>query len=398
MVSHPQNPGANSAAQFLPDYGGGSILNAVASIAQAFGVDTGHTPARLLPPGWLRRSHLILLVVDGLGYSHLEQATGADTLRSLRRGQLTSVFPSTTATAITTYLTGLSPAEHALTGWHVYLREIGLVGAVLPFRVRGRESPLRARGLAPEKLYDHASLASRLPATSFAVSPESILRSEYNVAHTRGAARTGYTSQGQMFQALHDCLAAPGERKFIYAYYPVLDSVAHEQGIGSAKAAEVLRTLDRSLAAFLDKARGSDATLVICADHGFIDIPAQGNLELQHLPHLQAMLRAPLCGERRVPFCYVKPGLEEAFLRQAQSDLEGRATVRPSTSLLEEGWFGPGTAHPELRFRVGDFILVMHPGYTFKDWTPGEKRHRLVGVHGGVSADEMLVPLLSAEL
>jgi hypothetical protein len=31
---------------------------------------------------------------------------------------------------------------------------------------------------------------------------------------------------------------------------------------------------------------------------------------------------------------------------------------------------------------------------TIKDWMPGEQRYTLVGVHGGVSEQEMLVPLV----
>jgi hypothetical protein len=134
----------------LPDYGGGSIANLVASIGAAFGApQTGLAPLALLAPERLRKkSKVLLLVVDGLGLRYLRDAHPGSTLRQYLRGGLTSVFPSTTATAITTFMTGLAPAQHGLTGWHMYLEEIDAVGAVLAARnitLAFREARLRAR-------------------------------------------------------------------------------------------------------------------------------------------------------------------------------------------------------------------------------------------------------------
>ena len=62
-----------------------------------------------------------------------------------RSPTLTSTSPTcttATATAITTFMTGLAPQQHGLTGWHVYLKELGCVTAVLPTIVR--PSPVEA--------------------------------------------------------------------------------------------------------------------------------------------------------------------------------------------------------------------------------------------------------------
>ena len=67
-----------------------------------------------------------------------------------------------------------------------------------------------------------------------------------------------------------------------------------------------------------------------------------------------------------------------------------------SETLIEQGWFGPGEPHPKLKERVGDFTLVMKDNWTVKDWLPGEQRYKQVGVHGGVTEAEMIVPLMVA--
>jgi hypothetical protein len=38
--------------------------------------------------------------------------------------------------------------------------------------------------------------------------------------------------------------------------------------------------------------------------------------------------------------------------------------------------------------------LVMRGRATVKDWTPGEPRHLHIGNHGGLSEDEMMIPLI----
>jgi hypothetical protein len=50
-----------------------------------------------------------------------------------------------------------------------------------------------------------------------------------------------------------------------------------------------------------------------------------------------------------------------------------------------------------LQSRIGDYVLLMRAGATIKDWMPGERRHTLIGVHGGATAEEMLVPLVVIE-
>jgi hypothetical protein len=383
------------AASLLPDYDGGSIANLMASIAGAFGAAPGGLPAlRLLPVADLRRkSSILLLVVDGLGLRYLRDAHPGSTLRQYLRGGMTSVFPSTTATAITTFMTGLAPAQHALTGWHIYLDEIDTVGAILPFRSRPSAELLSARGLTPAAVFDHAALADCLPVRCTVISPERIVHSEFNAAHAGRAQRIGYGSLAQFFQAIELSLRERHTRKFVYAYYPELDSTAHDHGIASRHCAEVFRRFDEGFARLLSAVVGYDVTILVCADHGFIDADASQRVELDDHPFLEAALARPLCGEQRLAYAYVEPDKREAFERYLRNELADSITAIDSRNAIEAGWFGPGTPHPKLASRVGDYVLVPHGRGTIKDWMPGEQRYTLVGVHGGVTEDEMLVPL-----
>ena len=381
----------------LPDYAGGSIVNLMATIAEALGARGAFGPTLRTADlkGLLsNRSRVVLIVVDGLGYYHLTRRHARSSLHRHLRGSLTSVFPSTTATAVTTYLTGLAPAQHGLTGWHMYFPEIATVGAVLPLRTRGTDRPLAVLGLDPNLLFDHRPVFDLLPVRSFVVSPERIVNSEFNRIHSGTAQRRGYGSLEQFFDSILNCLRVTGERSYTYAYYADFDSIAHEHGAASRQANLLLQRFDSAFSAFLPLAAGLDATIVVTADHGFIDSPPDRSIQLDEHPFLAATLRLPLCGERRAAYCYVRPEKAHEFEAYVRGELSDQAWAYRSADLVEQGWFGPGEPHPKLKERVGDYTLVMKANWTIKDWLPGEQRYRQLGVHGGVSEDEMMVPLV----
>jgi predicted AlkP superfamily pyrophosphatase or phosphodiesterase len=382
----------------LPDYAGGSIANLMRTLADACGA-----PAPVQAPlaghfgldasELSRTRNIVLLIVDGLGAGMLE-AHGRGELRRNAGKRLTSVFPSTTAAAIPTFMTGLAPAQHALTGWHMWLDELQAVTAILPLTPRSGPPFAEAAAQLPGKLFDHRPIYSQLHRAAWVLSPRDIALSPFNVFHTRGADTLAYGDLDELMSTLGGLVRIPG-RKFIYAYWPTLDSVSHRCGTNSREARDTLARFCTALDALLGEIAGSDTRLLVSADHGFIDSPESRIIELEDHPHLAAMLARPLCGEQRVAWCYLKPDIApENFLHNVHNRIGERAEVVSCERLVAEGWFGPGEPHPRLRSRIGDFALLMRDNWTIKDWLPGEKRYRLLGQHGGISADEMLVPLV----
>ena len=58
---------------------------------------------------------------------------------------------------------------------------------------------------------------------------------------------------------------------------------------------------------------------------------------------------------------------------------------------IASGLFGPGEAHPRLRQNVGDYFSVSTADACL-NWRRDD--HPLTSVHAGLTADEMLVPLI----
>jgi hypothetical protein len=299
------------------------------------------------------------------------------------------VFPSTTATAITTSYTGASPLEHGMTGWFTYFGEAGCVGAPLPYRRRGEGREIPVPGA---RLFSEASIFDGVKARSIVVTERSIIDSTYNVHHCGRAERVAYDRLDELMAGIASAARSGPGRKFVYSYWPLFDKLSHEHGVASDEVRRHFAEFDRAFADLLEALSGSNTLVALTADHGFMDSPPERSLILP--PELAALLRFPLCGERRVAFCHAHSAAD--FMARARAWLGERAEVRPSRELRDEGWFGAGTAHPRFAERIGDVAILMKDDYTLKDWVPGEPRHLHIGNHGGPTRDEMLIPLVVA--
>ena len=378
----------------LPDYRGGGLVNLMSSIATALGGTSPYPPLTALPPHALSGArHLVLLVIDGLGHDYLLHRDGA--LCRHLRGRLTSVFPSTTASAIPTFLTGLAPQQHGLTGWNMYFREIGAIVAPLPFRVRTGRHALREAGVTPASLFGLTPLFDCLPLPCHVVSPRNIIHSDFNVAFSGRAQRHGYETLDELFALIAGLLRSDAP-SYVHAYWPQIDSLAHEHGIGSEPVAAAFAALDAAFEGLLDVVARSGSRVIVTADHGFIDSPPEQTIDLDDHPALRDTLLLPLCGEPRMAYAYVRAGRERQFEDYVRERLADRVQLFRSEDVLQRGWLGPGAAHPGLRDRLGDYVLIPRGQAILRDWLKGEERYTHVGVHGGLSEAEMRVPLVIA--
>jgi len=382
-----------------PDYQGRGIFNLMVSLRNA--CDGGDERCQdleceLIDTAQLRDArHIMLLVIDGMGSVQLKAHCPHGALANACRGELTSVFPSTTASAITTYMSGDPPARHGLTGWHMWFRELGVVGAPLPFHERGSHNDLQQWGLGAPALFGTRSLLAQIRRRSFVIHPESLCGSAYTKAHSGPATVVGYKKLTDMLEQLAR-ISRTSNRSYSYAYWPQLDALSHKYGSQSSRCAHHLQNLDQAIAGLAAQLRGTGTVLLVCADHGFIDTRPQTRIGLHDHPQLQQMLLLPLCGEPRTVFCYVRNGADDEFNSYLAQELPHACEVHRSTDLLDQGYLGPGPEHSALRSRLGSHTLLMKDNYCLYDRVANENQpFTLIGVHGGMSAAELQVPLIS---
>ncbi|CBL46453.1 Conserved hypothetical protein [gamma proteobacterium HdN1] len=336
---------------------------------------------------------VVLWVVDGLGFHYLNGVGAKSELAKYCKQRLTSVFPSTTASAITTLMTGTSPAQHGLNGW--FIRDVarGGVLAPLPLYLRGGDGQIDVH--EPSPLFREPSMFFQAQRPVVTVSPREIAFSTYSQHHAEGAYVRPYKGLAALEQEIVEAVRGFDRRGgLVHAYYPRFDGIRHKYGAHSAQAEECFWKIDATFARLCERLKPLGASVLVTADHGFIDSSPEKTITIGLNDPVKEMLDAPLFGERRLAFCAVRHGAEADFESWAAEILAQRAVCVRGAECIASGVFGPGKPHPLLAERVGSHVLLMEPGWTIVDHVEGEVSFDLIGVHGGLTANEMYVPLV----
>ena len=379
-----------------PDYRGGSIVNLMSSLGQGLGAESNVYPTSgMLPVHDVAEARsVVLLVLDGLGYHYLQQHRSA--FDNYLTGSATSVFPTSTAPAVTTFMTGLAPQQHGVTGWFMYFKELATMGMILPFSERSSGASLARTGNGIADLVGAAPFTAGLPSGNHIVIGENLVDSDYTVTLTKGAKRAGYDCLDELTDQVVSLVEDKSSSRYIYAYWPVFDSLSHRFGVNSKQVEAHFYELAAAFDNLIDRLAGTDTLLVVTADHGFIDTSPDYTVLVQDHPELAECLTMPLCGEPRLLYAYVRANRTAQFERYVDRYLSDCCDLYRSEDLIRQGWFGLGEAHPQLIDRVGDYVLMPKPHWIFLDRLPGEKYLQTIGVHGGTTSEEMDVPLIIA--
>ncbi len=370
---HPNQP---DDGPVLPDYAGANVR--------------GIVPALLGPASWndslpewmpapvAGAGQAVLLILDGLGWDQLqERREHAPTLAAMAGGPITTVAPTTTATALSSISTGLTPGEHGLIGYRVLLG--GEVVNLLRWAAGGED---RRRAQPPSDIQRFpAFLGQTVPV----VSPSELGHSAFSAAHLRGGVPIGYRATSSLVVEVRHQLEA-GER-FVYAYYGGIDKIAHERGFGEFYDAE-LRHADRLVADMLD-ALPPGAVLLVTADHGQVEVGSnivKPSGELLSVVSMQS-------GEGRFRWLHARRGGEAELLAAATEEFGDTGWVRSRDEIVDGGWFGPSVPPPVAQ-RLGDVAIVAREPVSYHD--PDDSGpFELICRHGSMTSAEVYVPLVA---
>jgi hypothetical protein len=379
----------------MPNYKGGSIVNLMSSILNSFGTKGMYPELKIFPGKEIKSKNVVLLIIDGLGYEYLVKNHSESLLKAHLLGSMTSVFPPTTASAVTSFFTGVAPQQHAITGWFMNLKELGAVSCILPFTPRHSPIPFSERGIDIRSVLPQEPISNKIKAKNFVIQHEDFSDTDYSHAMSKNAKLIGFKNLRGMFKKIKRAIDSPGKRKYIYSYWGDLDIIGHEYGINNKKAARHLKEIDKELGKFARKIKGTDTTLIITADHGHIVSSAEKNINIDNHPKLKACLSMPFCGEKRSAYCYVYPSKAKQFENYVKKNLSKYFYLFKSKELIDKNLFGIFNPDKRLFDRVGDYTLIAKDNYVLSGRILGEEEKKAhMGQHAGISREEMLVPLV----
>jgi predicted AlkP superfamily pyrophosphatase or phosphodiesterase len=208
-----------------------------------------------------------------------------------------------------------------------------------------------------------------------------------------------HVGAGDFWVQLRLLLAETRNRRgFLTAYWSDLDTVGHYYGHNTeqwqAEFRNVSYLLGREFLASLPAEDRDGTLLLITADHGQIHVPPEHVLIANQDPKLSRHLLVPVMGESRAAFLYPRPGRAQAIRSYLESAFPDWFVVVDSMQALEAGFMGRPVSD-ETYARSGELIVLPRGSHALQR-APAPVM--LLGRHGGLTSEEMLVPLIGTRL
>lgn len=399
-----------------PQYDGYSLYNVVPTLFNLFGVRHKRETLRkdLFKKYINKNNKIIFFLIDGFGYYQYKKFFSEFKFLDLFSSHgvifpITSVFPSTTASVLTTLATGLTPQEHGLFEWTMYIEEIDEMIQTLPFAHLGdtQNESLKKEGVSADVLLkDRKTIYQDLKdkgIKSYVFLHQSIVDSTYSSLITKGAERVSYTLLSELLSRLRQCIIENPSPAFFYVYWPDIDSQAHKFGPNSKECTLELKVFfDAIWNDFIQKINRKlrkNLTILLTSDHGQLDVDPDKTIYLSKDKSLLQWFAKSKnnkvilpWGSPRDVFISIKKDKKEEALDYLVSTYGKDAKILMIEDAVSRGLFGINKPSDIFLKRAGDIIILPYENKTIWYEHISGDLFNFYGYHGGLSEEEMLIP------
>jgi len=404
----------------VPDYSGYCLSNIPSTILSVFGLNEARPVLPKDALGDVETSgveNVVLLLCDGLGYNEWKRQDQKGFFGAIsKKGNvkpITTIFPSTTAAALTTVSTGLTPQEHGLPEWFVYMEELGAVIVTLPFTRVGDSGRDTLKGeFDPRSLFDGKTIFQRLKEkgiNSVSLTSRALAYTAYSKTSRVGSDILPYSTASDLTVSLRRLVDGSKGRNLFYAYWSSVDTIEHIYGPDTDEAevegSLISHALQEGFLSKLDRNAAKKTLILVTADHGQMSMVPEKTLYMNRFRKLVRYLERTPSGDRIPPWgsardVYIR--IEEPRLEETKDYLDkklsGIATVLKTDDAIDQGLFGINKPSRKFKRRIGNLMILPHGTSTV--WFRYKKGDslNLRGHHGGLSKDEMMIPLAAARV
>ena len=399
----------------LPEYKEDCFSSIPATILELFDVKTKKpTISQKYFNKYTKRGYknIIFFLIDAFGFYQWKKYGNKiplfkkiDDKKSLY--PITAVFPSTTSAALNTINSGLTPAEHGLFEWTLYMPEIDKTILTLPFTditVNKRDSLLKEK-INPEILFDFPTIYQRLKKENincFSFLDRTYKNGCYAKLTRKGSGAFSFVNFSDLTVKLRNQVNKVMGKNFFFVYWDKLDTLAHNYGPGSdsckVELAKISYLFLTEFVQKLSKKTRKETLLIISADHGQIGINPKEVIYLNKDKFIMENLKKDKKGEVILPtggprsvFLHIKKGKLDGVFLYLRDKLQKKADVLLMEEAIKLNLFGKKKISLPFRKRLGDLLILPHKNYTV--WREYNNRKiKYLGHHGGLSKEEMMIP------
>lgn len=371
----------------FPDYEH-SILNLINSILKHYNVNTKYNSLTKLEKELFKNyKNVVLIILDGMGEHILKNVSPNGYFIKNNVDKITSVCPSTTTAAITTYYSGKPPIE---TGWIAmsqYFKEYGRALEMLRKTDSYTGEKIKNAKIDVfdfvkyETIYEQIEKASP-DVKAYEINPTYCdARSKRNI----NADNIGY-----MCDAIKS-ICSNKDRNFILAYSDKPDALLHKYGCKSEEAKQFILEAENKIQEM--KKDLEDTLVIVSADHGHKDIEKIYNIV--ELEEIQDCIIMPASLESRAVTFWVKEDKKEKFENYFNKNFKEEFILYKKEEFLNKNLLGFGNKHHKIDDFIGNYIAISIGGSIIKLGTNISKdKAEKKSTHCGFTPEEMEVPLI----
>ena len=373
----------------LPDYTN-CCVNVMNSIARFWGLHTSHPTLPLLDK-YLTKDYknVVVILLDGMGQQALNRHLPPTSfLRSHFVQELSAVYPSSTVPATVSFKTGLTPIEHGWWGHFLYFKNLGQTVNVFTNNDMNSRKKVAIDNVAQKimpytNLLDLTAEHNKRSTKSYMLCPTEA-RDDFHISQIT------YETFGEMCDYIKT-LTHLDEDHLIYAYHDLPDNCMHKFGVYSPEVSKLMIDFDSQLEALCPACQNT--LFVITADHGQTTLSEIR--DVADMPELLDMLYMLPNGCSRATNFFVKGECKKAFESLIHNYFDDKFCLFSRTQVIQQNLLGVGEPHPEFFNTFGDYLLCATGNCEIVCSTLyGRPAPSPIGVHGGLTLEEMRVPLI----
>lgn len=376
-----------------PNYNN-SILNLITSILKYYNVETKHKSSQKIDELLNKKQYknVIFLILDGLGEHILNNTSPNGFLNKNKIDYVTSIYPSTTTSAITTYYSGCPPYETGWIAWSQYFKEYGRALDMFSHKESYLAEPIKKPLInVYETIMNYETIFNKIEKASPTVKAYEI---EPEYADRRSKRCLKANNLDELIMNIEDLCTMP-DRKFILAYSDNPDAILHKFGTDSEEAKMFIKEAEEKIEKMVQRF-DEDTILIVSADHGHKNI--EKSYSILDYPEIQECLIMPISLESRVVNFWVKEDMKEVFIERFNKVFKDEFWLMTKDEFLNEyHMLGYGDKHCKIDDFIGDFVAVSVAGSMIRIETYlAEGKPLKKSTHCGLSKEEMEVPVIVA--
>lgn len=376
----------------LPNYEH-CILGTITSILKHYNVKTNNVPSKKMDEilKKVNYKNVIFLVLDGLGEHILNDISNEGFLKQNEIDVVTSIYPSTTVAALTSYYSGKPPYETGWIGWSQYFKEYGRALDMFSHKESYMREPLKNPIIDVYKtIVNYKSIFEQIEEASPDVKAYEI---QPDYAERRAKRSLKANNIEELIMNIEDLCKTP-DRKFLFAYSDNPDGILHKYGTNSEEVKNFIIETENKIKE-MSKNLGKDTLLIISADHGHKNI--EKVYTLLDYPEIQECLIMPPSLESRVLSLWVKEEMKEIFVERFNKVFNKEFWLMPKEEFLNKYHFlGYGKKHCKIDDFIGNYMALSVAGSIIRLETfLAEGKPIKKSTHCGLSKEEMEVPVIA---